>query len=142
MYSHDLTNLRHSIARNGKKISLAIALWVNLMVTYVIISNIGVFLTEDEISSLAVLYTANNLFSNTFSIFTAVLIPVGLAIANIVLTCNIGDEIIWETARWDMNISHILKLLAKCAFFSIYLCATFYLALYIITLLNIEILIK
>lgn len=89
------------------------------MVTYVIISNIGVFLTEDELSSLTVLYTANNLSSNTISIITAVLIPVGSAIANIVLACNTCDEIIWETTRWDMKISHILKLLAKCAFWSL-----------------------
>lgn len=142
MYSRDLTNLRNLIARNSKKISLAITLWVNLMITYVVISSIDVFLTEDELSSLAVLYTANNLSSNTFSIITAVLIPVGSVIANIVLACNMCDEIIWDTTSWDMNISHILKLLAKCAFVSLFLCTTMYLFLYIIALLNIEILIK
>lgn len=142
MYSRDLTNLRHLISRNSKKISLVITLWVNLMVTYIVISNIGVFLTKDELSSLAVLYTANTLYSNTFSIITAVLIPVGLAIYNIFLACNTCEEIIWDTTSWDMGISHILKLVAKCAFLSLYLCATLYLFLYIITLLNIEILIK
>ena len=138
MYSRDLTNLRHLISRNSKKISLVITLWVNLMVTYIVISNIGVFLTKDELSSLAVLYTANTLYSNTFSIITAVLIPVGLAIYNIFLACNTCEEIIWDTTSWDMGISHILKLVAKCAFLSLYLCATLYLFLYIITLLNIE----
>ena len=142
MCSSDLTNLRYLIARNSKKISLAITLWVNLMVTYIVISNIGVFLTKDELSSLAVLYTANTLYSNTFSIITAVLIPVGLAIYNIFLACNTCEEIILDTTSWDMGISHILKLAAKCAFLSLYLCATLYLFLYIITLLNIEIIIK
>lgn len=142
MYSRDLANLRHLISRNSKKISLVITLWVNLMVTYVVISNIDVFLTKDELSSLAVLYTANTLYSNTFSIITAVLIPVGLAIYNIFLACNTCEEIIWDTTSWDMGISHILKLVAKCAFLSLYLCATLYLFLYIITLLNIEIIIK
>ena len=142
MYSYDLTNLRHLISRNRKKISLAITLWVNLMVTYVVISNIDVFLAKDDLSSLAVLYTSNSLFGNTFSIITAVLIPVGLAIYNIFLACNTCEEIICDTTSWDMGISHILKLVAKCAFLSLYLCATLYLFLYIITLLNIEILIK
>ena len=142
MYSRDLTNLRRLIARNKKKISLAIALWVNLMVTCVVISNISVFLTEDELSSLAVLYTANNLSSNTFSIITAVLIPLGLAIANIFLTCNTCEDILWDATIWNIDISNTLKLVAKCAFVSLFLCATLYLLLYIITLLNIAILIK
>ena len=142
MYSRDLTNLRHLIGRNSKKISLAITLWVNLMVTYVVISNIGVFLTEDELSSLAVLYTTNNLSSNTFSIITAILIPVGLAIANIFLTCNTCEDILWDATIWNIDISNTLKLVAKCAFVSLFLCAMLYLFLYVITLLNIEILIK
>lgn len=142
MYSRDLTNLRHLIARNSKKISLAITLWVNLMVTYVVISNIGVFLSEDELSSLTVIYTANNLFSNTFSIITAVLIPIGSAIANIFLTCNTCEDILWDATIWDIDISYTLKLVAKCAFCSLCLCAILYVFLYIITLLNIEILIK
>lgn len=141
MYSRDLTNLRHLIARNSKKISLAITLWVNLMITYVVISNIGVFLTEDELSSLAVLYTTNNLSSNTFSIITAILIPVGLAIANIFLTCNTCEDILWDATIWNIDISNTLKLVAKCAFVSLFLCAMLYLFLYVITLLNIEILI-
>ena len=142
MYSRDLTNLRHLIARNSKKISLAITLWVNLMITYVVISNIDVFLAKDELSSLTVLYTANNLFSNTFSIITAVLIPVGLAIANVFYTCNTCEDILWDTNVCYMDISNILKLVAKCAFMSIFLCTILYLLLYVITLLNIEILIK
>ena len=142
MYSRDLTNLRYLIARNSKKISLAITLWVNLMITYVVISSIDVFLTKDELSSLAVLYTTNNLFSNTFSIITAVLIPIGLAIANIVLTCNTCEDILWDTNVCYMDISNILKLVAKCAFVSLFLCTILYLLLYVITLLNIEILIK
>ena len=142
MYSRDLTNLRHLISRNRKKISLAITLWVNLMVTYVVISNIDVVLAKDDLSSLAVLYTANSLFNNTFSIITAVLIPVGLAIANIFLTCNTCEDILWDATIWNIDISNTLKLVAKCAFLSLYLCATLYLFLYIITLLNIEILIK
>lgn len=142
MYSRDLTNLRRLIARNKKKISLAITLWVNLMVTYVVISNIGVFLAEDELSSLTVLYTTNNLFSNTFSIITAVLIPVGLAIANIFITCDTCEEILWDATIWDIDISNTLKLVAKCAFLSIFLCTILYLLLYIITLFNIAILIK
>ena len=142
MYSRDLTNLRHLIAKNSKKISLAITLWVNLMVTYVVISNIDVFLAKDELSSLAVLYTANNLLNNTPSIITAVLIPVGLAIANIWFACEVCDEIIWDITRWDMNISNIVQLIAKCAVLSLILSIVFYLFLYIITLLNIEILIK
>lgn len=142
MYSRDLTNLRHLIARNSKKISLAITLWVNLMITYIVISNISVILTEDELSSLDVLYTANNLFSNTFSIITAILIPVGLAIANIFLTCNTCEDILWDATIWNIDISNTLKLVAKCAFLSTFLCATLYLLLYIITLLNIEIIIK
>ena len=142
MYSRDLTNLRHLISRNRKKISLAITLWINLMVTYVVISNIDVFLAKDELSSLAVLYTANSLFGNTFSIITAVLIPVGLAIANIFLTCNTCEDILWDATIWDIDISNTLKLVAKCAFCSLFLCTTLYLLLYVITLLNIEILIK
>ena len=142
MYSRDLTNLRHLIARNSKKISLAITLWVNLMITYVVISNIDVFLAKDELSSLTVLYTANNLFSNTFSIITAVLIPVGLAIANVFYTCNTCEDILWDTNVCYMDISNILKLVAKCAFVSLFLCTILYLLLYVITLLNIEILIK
>ena len=142
MYSRDLTNLRYLIARNSKKISLAITLWVNLMVTYVVISNIGVFLAEDELSSLTVLYTTNNLFSNTFSIITAVLIPVGLAIANIFLTCNTCEDILWDATIWNIDISNTLKLVAKCAFVSLFLCTILYLLLYVITLLNIAILIK
>lgn len=142
MYSRDLTNLRHLIARNSKKISLAITLWVNLMITYVVISNIDIFLAEDELSSLAVLYTANNLFSNTFSIITVVLIPVGLAVANVFLTCNTCEDILWDATICDIDISNTLKLLAKCAFVSLFLCAILYLLLYVITLLNIEILIK
>lgn len=141
MYSSDLTNLRNLIARNSKKISLAITLWVNLMITYVVISNIDIFLAKDELSSLAVLYTANNLFSNTFNIITAVLIPVGLAIANIFLTCNTCEDILWDATIWNIDISNVLKLVAKCAFLSLFLCATLYLLLYMITLLNIEILI-
>lgn len=142
MYSSDLTNLRHLIARNSKKISLAITLWVNLMITYVVISNIDIFLAKDELSSLAVLYTANNLFSNTFSIITAVLIPVGLAVANVFLTYNTCEDILWDATIWDIDISNTLKLVAKCAFVSLFLCAILYLLLYVITLLNIEILIK
>ena len=142
MYSRDLTNLRHLIGRNSKKISLAITLWVNLMITYVVIDNIDIFLAKDELSSLTVLYTANNLCSNTFSIITAVLIPVGLAIANIFLTCNTCEDILWDTNVCYMDISNISKLVAKCAFVSIFLCATLYLLLYVITLLNIAILIK
>ena len=142
MYSRDLTNLRYLIVRNSKKISLAITLWVNLMVTYVVISNIGVFLAEDELSSLTVLYTTNNLFSNTFSIITAVLIPVGLAIDNIFITCDTCEEILWDATIWDIDISNTLKLVAKCAFLSIFLCTILYLLLYIITLFNIAILIK
>lgn len=141
MYSHDLTNLRHLIARNSKKISLAITLWVNLMITYVVISNIDIFLAKDELSSLAVLYTADNLFSNTFSIITAVLIPVGLAIANIIFTCNTCEEILWDATICDIDISNTLKLLAKCVLLSLLLCAISYLLLYVITLLNIAILI-
>lgn len=141
MYSRDLTNLRHLIGRNSKKISLAITLWVNLMVTYVVISNIGVFLTKDELSSLTVLYTANNLFSNTFSIITAVLIPVGLAIANVFYTCNTCEDILWDATIWNIDISNTLKLVAKCSFVSLFLCAILYLLLYVITLLNIAILI-
>lgn len=141
MYSRDLTNLRHLIARNSKKISLAITLWVNLMITYVVISNIDIFLAEDELSSLAVLYTANNLFSNTFNIITAVLIPVGLAVANVFLTCNTCEDILWDATIWDIDISNTLKLVAKCAFVSLFLCAILYLLLYVITLLNIAILI-
>lgn len=142
MYSRDLTNLRHLIGRNSKKISLAITLWVNLMVTYVVISNIGVFLTEDELSSLAVLYTTNNLSSNTFSIITAILIPAGLAIANIFLTWDTCEDILWDATIWNIDISNTLKLVAKCAFVSLLLCAILYLLLYVITLLNIAILIK
>ena len=142
MYSRDLTNLRYLIARNSKKISLAITLWINLMVTYVVIGNIDIFLAKDELSSLSVLYTANNLLSNTFSIITAVLIPVGLAIANIFLTCNTCEDILLDATIWNIDISNTLKLLAKCAFLSLFLCTTLYLLLYIITLLNIEILIK
>lgn len=133
--------LRHLIARNSKKISLAITLWVNLMVTYIVISNIGVFLTEDELSSLAVIYTTNNLFSNTFSIITAILIPVGLAIYNIFLTCNTCEDILFDATIWNIDISNTLKLVAKCTFCSLFLCTTLYLLLYVITLLNIEILI-
>lgn len=133
--------LRHLIARNSKKISLAITLWVNLMITYVVISNIDIFLAKDELSSLAVLYTANNLFSNTFSIITAVLIPVGLAVANVFLTCNTCEDILWDATIWDIDISNTLKLVAKCAFVSLFLCAILYLLLYVITLLNIAILI-
>lgn len=142
MYSRDLTNLRHLIARNSKKISLAITLWVNLMVTYVVISSIDVFLAKDELSSLAVLYTADNLFSNPFSIISAVLIPVGLAIANIFITCDTCEEILWDATVWNIDISNTLKLVAKCAFCSLFLCTTLYLLLYVITLLNIAILIK
>lgn len=116
MYSRDLTNLRYLIARNSKKISLAITLWVNLMITYVVIDNIDIFLAKDELSSLTVLYTANNLCSNTFSIITAVLIPVGLAIANIFLTCNTCEDILWDATIWDIDISNTLKLLAKCVY--------------------------
>lgn len=141
MYSRDLTNLRYLIAKNSKKISLAITLWVNLMVTYIVISNIGVFLTEDELSSLAVIYTTNNLFSNTFSIITAILIPVGLAIYNIFLTCNTCEDILFDATIWNIDISNTLKLVAKCTFCSLFLCTTLYLLLYVITLLNIEILI-
>lgn len=141
MYSRDLTNLRYLIARNSKKISLAITLWVNLMITYVVISNIDIFLAKDELSSLAVLYTTNNLSSNTFSIITAILIPVGLAIANIFLTCNTCEDILWDATIWNIDISNTLKLVAKCAFVSLFLCAMLYLFLYVITLLNIEILI-
>ena len=112
------------------------------MITYVVISNIAVFLAKDELSSLTVLYTANNLFSNTFSIITAVLIPVGLAIANVFYTCNTCEDILWDTNVCYMDISNILKLVAKCAFMSIFLCTILYLLLYVITLLNIEILIK
>ena len=142
MYSRDLTNLRYLIARNSKKISLAITLWINLMLTYVVISNIDVFLAKDELSSLAVLYTADNLLSNTLSIITAVLIPVGLAIANIFITCDTCEEILWDATIWDIDISNILKLVAKCAFVSLFLCTILYLLLYVITLLNIAILIK
>lgn len=142
MYSRDLTNLRYLIARNSKKISLAITLWINLMLTYVVISNIDVFLAKDELSSLAVLYTADNLLSNTLSIITAVLIPVGLAIANIFLTCNTCKDILWDATIWNIDISNTLKLVAKCAFVSLFLCTILYLLLYVITLLNIAILIK
>ena len=142
MYSRDLTNLRYLIARNSKKISLAITLWINLMVTYVVIGNIDIFLAKDELSSLSVLYTANNLLSNTFSIITAVLIPVGLAIANIFLTCNTCEDILWDATIWNIDISNTLKLVAKCAFVSLFLCTILYLLLYVITLLNIAILIK
>ena len=142
MYSRDLTNLRYLIARNSKKISLAITLWINLMLTYVVISNIDVFLAKDELSSLAVLYTADNLLSNTLSIITAVLIPVGLAIANIFLTCNTCEDILWDATIWNIDISNTLKLVAKCAFVSLFLCTILYLLLYVITLLNIAILIK
>lgn len=142
MYSRDLTNLRHLIGRNSKKISLAITLWVNLMMTYVVIDNIDIFLAKDELSSLTVIYTANNLCSNTFSIITAVLIPVGLAVANVFLTCNTCEDILWDATIWDIDISNTLKLVAKCAFVSLFLCAILYLLLYVITLLNIAILIK
>lgn len=142
MYSSDLTNLRYLIARNSKKISLAITLWVNLMITYVVISNIDIFLAKDELSSLTVLYTANNLFSNTFSIITAVLIPVGLAIANVFYTYNTCEDILWDATIWNIDISNTLKLVAKCSFVSLFLCAILYLLLYVITLLNIAILIK
>ena len=142
MYSRDLTNLRYLIARNSKKISLAITLWINLILTYVVISNIDVFLAKDELSSLAVLYTADNLLSNTLSIITAVLIPVGLAIANIFLTCNTCEDILWDATIWNIDISNTLKLVAKCAFVSLFLCTILYLLLYVITLLNIAILIK
>lgn len=134
-------NLRHLIARNKKKISLAITLWVNLMLTYVVISNIDIFFAKDELSSLAVLYTTNNLFSNTFSIITAILIPLGLVIVNIFLTYNTCEDILWDATIWNIDISNVLKLVAKCAFLSLFLCATLYLLLYMITLLNIEILI-
>ena len=142
MYSRDLTNLRYLIARNSKKISLAITLWVNLMITYVVIGNVDIFLAKDELSSLAVIYTADNLLSNTLSIITAVLIPVGLDIANIFLTCNTCEDILWDATIWNIDISNTLKLVAKCAFVSLFLCTILYLLLYVITLLNIAILIK
>ena len=84
----------------------------------------------------------NNLFSNTISIITAVLIPIGSAIANIFLTCNTCEDILWDATILDIDISNTLKLVAKCAFLSLFLCAILYLLLYVITLLNIEIIIK
>lgn len=111
------------------------------MVTYVVISNIDIFFAKDELSSLAVLYTADNLFSNPFSIISAVLIPVGLAIANIFITCDTCEEILWDATIWNIDISNTLKLIAKCVFVSLFLCAILYLLLYVITLLNIAILI-
>lgn len=139
MNRNDSTTARKVILRNNSRvIGLAIVLWVNLIITYIYMNNIGVVLSDKAIQTLYEIYTFNCLANNTILVITAVIMPIVLVIANIwISSCMCGD-IIWE-ASLDINISNILWSIAKCAFWSAALCSILYLLLYIVALLNLVI---